>query len=67
VSLNPIYCKSYTKRGKEERRAIGRPRVRWINSIKETKLQEKQKQEACISLDTQKGIRGMKDKIQKTK
>jgi hypothetical protein len=36
-----IPYRSYITRGKEERRAIGRPRVRWIDNIKQT-LQEHQ-------------------------
>ena len=36
---NAVYSlvyKSYMKRGEAERRARGRPRVRWIDNIKET-------------------------------
>jgi hypothetical protein len=71
MPCDSIPYKAYIKRGKEDRRARGRTRVRWIDNIRET-LQEhqmtiteaakKQKQEACISLDTQKGIKGSKDR-----
>jgi hypothetical protein len=64
MPCDSIPYKTNIKRGKEDRRARGRPRVRWIDSIRET-LQEHQmtitKEEACISLDTQNGIRGRKD------
>jgi hypothetical protein len=41
MPLDSIPYKVYIKRGKEDRRARGRPRVRWINNIRET-LQEHQ-------------------------
>jgi hypothetical protein len=39
MPCDSIPYKAYIKRGKEERRVRGRPRVRWIDNIRET-LQE---------------------------
>jgi hypothetical protein len=36
-----VFKQSHRKRRKEERKAIGRPRVRWIDNIRET-VQEHQ-------------------------
>jgi hypothetical protein len=39
MPCDSIPYKAYIKRGKEDRKARGRPRVRWIDNISET-LQE---------------------------